>query len=389
MRAGTGFSDSFDYLEGFGRNNPTHIHQTTYDEVMIDATFYEDSELSNFNYFDLKWLLVFPSPLFSANGIPTITVTEKDSKHGIRLYKGSHEYPKAYKGSTLLWDANDENLEDTGLHLPDKIINHIGIGCFKMIIDYDVNSTIGHGRGYPTGLEHSEKIDVIACLLDEGERSYVNDEHTAWICSDQCAVGEMVTLDESSTMEHTIVRKAKAGKLAFGYLLSKVQVKTSGLTLVAVAVLGDVFRLKLKRPAPADILPNTRIYIDSDGECNPIHGHDLRLLSIVNLTENKTTDYIRVYRQMSEIEMYPESQNCIDLADCSFEQDDRTHVVNMIVPTESNIMAQTNYVKDADGVTYCELPDVAIVNNVRFVWENNKLYMEWDGCEDNEKVHFI
>ena len=124
MRAGIGFSASSDYLEGFGRNNPTHIHQTTYDEVMIDATFYEDSELSNFNYFDLKWLLVFPSPLFAANGIPTITVTEKDSKHGIRLYKGSHEYPKAYKGSALLWDANDENLEDTGLHLPDKIINH-------------------------------------------------------------------------------------------------------------------------------------------------------------------------------------------------------------------------------------------------------------------------
>ena len=124
MRAGNGFSASSDYLEGFMRNNPTHVHQTTYDEVMIDATFYEDSELSNFNYFDLKWLLVFQSPLFAANGIPTITVTEKDSKHGIRLYKGEHEYPKAYKGSTLLWDANDENLEDTGLHLPDKIINH-------------------------------------------------------------------------------------------------------------------------------------------------------------------------------------------------------------------------------------------------------------------------
>ena len=29
---------------------------------------------------------------------------------------------------------------------------------------------------------------------------------------DRCAVGEMVTLDESSTMEHTIVRKAKAGE---------------------------------------------------------------------------------------------------------------------------------------------------------------------------------
>ena len=199
----------------------------------------------------------------------------------------------------------------------------------------------------------------------------------------------MVTLDESSTIEHTIVRKAKEGELAFGYLLGKVQFKTSGLTLVAVAVLGDVFRLKLKRPAPADILPNTRIYIDSEGECNPVQGHDLRLLSIVNLTENEDTEYIRVYRQMSEIEMYPESQNCIDLGDCSFEQDEITHVVNMIVPSESNIMAQANYVKDADGVTYCELPDVAIVNNVRFVWEDNKLYMEWEGCNEDEKVYFI
>lgn len=256
-----------------------------------------------------------------------------------------------------------------------------------MIEEY--RETIGHGRGYPTGLEHEEKMDVIACLLDEGERTYVNEEHTAWISANQCRVGEMVTLAEESTMEHTIVKKASGGDLAFGYLLGKVQVKSSGYTLVTVAVLGDVFRLKLKRPITAPILPNTRIYIDSDGECNPTHGHDLRLLSIVNLTENTSTEYIRVYRQMSEIEMYPESQNCLDLADCSFEQDEITHVVNMIVPSESNILAQANYVKDNDGVTYCELPDVAIVNDVRFVWEDNKLYMEWEGCDDGQNVYFI
>ena len=28
-----------------------------------------------------------------------------------------------------------------------------------MIIDYD--ETIGHGRGYPTGLSHEEKMDVV------------------------------------------------------------------------------------------------------------------------------------------------------------------------------------------------------------------------------------
>ena len=123
MRAGSGFSASSDYLEGFIRNNPTQVHQTSYHEVMIDATFYEDSELSSFNYFDLKWLLVFPSPIIAFNNIPTITVTEKDSKTGIRLYKGSHEYTKAYRGSTLMWDANDETMSDTGLHIPDKIKN--------------------------------------------------------------------------------------------------------------------------------------------------------------------------------------------------------------------------------------------------------------------------
>ena len=123
-RVSKGFSSDSDYLEGFDRNNPTRVYATTYNEVEIIPNWYETNEFEDFNYVDLKWLLIFPSPILAANGIPQVTVTEKDSKHGIRLYKGSHEYPKAYKGSTLLWDANDENLEDTGLHLPDKIINH-------------------------------------------------------------------------------------------------------------------------------------------------------------------------------------------------------------------------------------------------------------------------
>ena len=122
-RVGTGFSSSSDYLEGFSRNNPSKYYDTNFAEVEIAPTFFATEEFEDFNYVDLKWLLIFPSPIIAANGIPAITVTEKDSKHGISLYKGSHEYPKAYKGSTLLWDANDENLEDTGLHIPDKIIN--------------------------------------------------------------------------------------------------------------------------------------------------------------------------------------------------------------------------------------------------------------------------
>ena len=68
-------------------------------------------------------MLIFPSPLFAANGIPEITVTEKQTKTGIRLFKEEHEYPKAYKGSKLLWDANDETMENTGLYIPDKIKN--------------------------------------------------------------------------------------------------------------------------------------------------------------------------------------------------------------------------------------------------------------------------
>ena len=123
-RVGTGTSITSDYLEGFSRNNPSKFYDNNYAEIEISPTGYATTDFEEFNYFDLKWILIFPSPLFAANGIPTITVTEKDSKHGIRLYKGEHEYTKAYKGSMLMWDANDETMVDTGLHIPDKIINH-------------------------------------------------------------------------------------------------------------------------------------------------------------------------------------------------------------------------------------------------------------------------
>ncbi len=122
-RVGTGTSNSSDYLEGFSRNNTGKIYETNYAEIQISPTFYATTDFEDFNYVDLKWLLVFPSPLFAANGIPQVTVTKRD-KTGIRLYKGSHEYTKAYKGSTLMWDANDSDMDDTGLHIPDKIINH-------------------------------------------------------------------------------------------------------------------------------------------------------------------------------------------------------------------------------------------------------------------------
>ncbi|WP_295030318.1 hypothetical protein [uncultured Methanobrevibacter sp.] len=122
-RVGTGFSSNSDYLEGFSRNNPTKIYDSNFAEVEIAPTFFATTEFEEWNYVDLKWLLIFPSPIFAANGIPEITVTEKQTKHGIRLYKGEHEYPKAYKGSKLLWDANDESMDNTGLYIPDKIKN--------------------------------------------------------------------------------------------------------------------------------------------------------------------------------------------------------------------------------------------------------------------------
>ena len=106
------------------RDNPTKIYQNDYNEVSISPEWYLTDEFEEYNYVDLKWLLIFPSPLFAANGIPQVTVTERQTKIGIRLYKGEHEYPKAYKGSTLLWDANDESMENTGLYIPDKIISH-------------------------------------------------------------------------------------------------------------------------------------------------------------------------------------------------------------------------------------------------------------------------
>ncbi|WP_407413240.1 hypothetical protein [Methanobrevibacter sp.] len=121
-RVGTGTSNTSDYLEGFQRNNPTKIYQNNYAEVEIAPSWFATTDFEDYNYVDLKWLLVFPSPLFAANGIPQVTVTNR-TRTGIRLYKGSHEYTKAYRGSTLMWNANDDDMDDTGLHIPDKIIN--------------------------------------------------------------------------------------------------------------------------------------------------------------------------------------------------------------------------------------------------------------------------
>ena len=123
-RVSNGFSSDSDYLEGFDRNNPTKIYDNNYHEIEVAPGWFLTTAFEEYNYIDLKWMLIFPSPLLAANSIPAITVTQRDSKTGIRLYKGSHEYPKAYKGSRLLWDADDEDMTDTGLHIPDKIINH-------------------------------------------------------------------------------------------------------------------------------------------------------------------------------------------------------------------------------------------------------------------------
>ena len=122
-RVSTGMSSDSDYLEGFSRNNTSKIYESNYAEIEVSPTFYATTDFEDYNYVDLKWLLVFPSPLFAANGIPAVTVTERD-KTGIRLYKGEHEYTKAYKGSALMWNADDDDMSDTGLHIPDKIINH-------------------------------------------------------------------------------------------------------------------------------------------------------------------------------------------------------------------------------------------------------------------------
>lgn len=119
--SGTGFSASADYLEGFQRDNVGRCYDNNFHEVEIAPTMFADENKEEYNYVDLKWLLIFPSPLFAANGIPTIEIAEAKSKTGIRLYKGQYEYPKAYRGSKLLWNADDEAMENTGLYLPEKI----------------------------------------------------------------------------------------------------------------------------------------------------------------------------------------------------------------------------------------------------------------------------
>ncbi|MBQ2831151.1 hypothetical protein [Methanobrevibacter sp.] len=83
---GTGTSNTSDYLEEFSRNNPTKIYQSNYAAIEVSPTLSATTDFEYFNYVDLKWLIIFPSPLFVANGIPQVTVTKRD-KTSTRLYK--------------------------------------------------------------------------------------------------------------------------------------------------------------------------------------------------------------------------------------------------------------------------------------------------------------
>ena len=61
-RISKGFSSDSDYLEGFDRNNPTKIYDNSYHEVEIAPQWFLTDEFEEYNYVDLKWLLIFPSP---------------------------------------------------------------------------------------------------------------------------------------------------------------------------------------------------------------------------------------------------------------------------------------------------------------------------------------
>ena len=95
-RVRTGTSNTSDYLEGFLRNNTTKIYQNNYAEVQISSEGYATNQLEDYNYVDLKGIIIFSSLLFASNGIPQVKVT-KEIKWAFDYIKKVMSIPKLTK----------------------------------------------------------------------------------------------------------------------------------------------------------------------------------------------------------------------------------------------------------------------------------------------------
>lgn len=236
--------------------------------------------------------------------------------------------------------------------------------------------SMAQGPGYS-----KEKLEIITVLLDEGEKIKLSEE--TWIYSNPIAIGNLVTLSENSTLEKTIVRKALGGELAFGYLLNKTQVRSNdNYMLASVIVLGRIFKMPKDKLAN-DIKPNDNLYVNNNGLVNNEHGHDLKLLAMNKANIEDEDEFINTFRQIGDTTLQSDTKNCLDLRMGEYVQDPYTKIVNLEFEDENNILNQCNFITDADNNTYMEVPDVAILNTIRFLFGgDDKLYMEYSGCDE-------
>ena len=130
-RVGTGFSSNSDYIEGFSRNNQTKIYDDNFAEVEIAPTFFATTKFEEYNYIDLKWMLIFRHHCLQLteflklqllkNKLKLESDYSKENMNILKLIKAVH-----YCGMQMMkqWIILDCTFRI-------KLKTKIGIGCFK------------------------------------------------------------------------------------------------------------------------------------------------------------------------------------------------------------------------------------------------------------------
>lgn len=132
-----------------------------------------------------------------------------------------------------------------------------------------------------------------------------------------------------------------------------------------------------------DIKPNDKLYVNNNGLVNNESGHDLKLLAMNKANIEDEDEFINTFRQIGDTTLQSDTKNCLDLRMGEYVQDPYTKIVNLEFEDENNILNQCNFITDADNNTYMEVPDVAILNTIRFLFGgDDKLYMEYSGCDE-------
>jgi len=229
-----------------------------------------------------------------------------------------------------------------------------------------------------------KKKELTFCWLDRGERhwTYTTDNVKVFYYDEELVEGDLVSLTKDSKIDGWVAKKAKKNDIAVGYVIIKGSPDLhEKYERAGILIVGQMFRLRIDKLTSGNYgwEVNQKVLINENG-LSADKGQDIGFLATHNVESGSKNDYAIVVRNPSGYHLTPSIQTCVDLSDLTFRQEQG--VLIMDVPT-GNIMEQSEITKRNYGNTYLKVPDLAIINTIKFKRDNytDEILKNWLGCD--------